>query len=138
MYNLSFKAVEEPGVKLPTSVWITEKAREFQKNTYFTDYDHNKLWKILKEMGVPDPLLVSWENCMQVKKQWLEPDVEQQTGSKLGKIYDKDEYCHPDYLTSMWNAGLDESQAGIKIARKNINNLRYTDGTTLIQKGKRN
>ena len=138
MYNLSFKAVEEPGVKLPTSVWITEKAREFQKNTYFTDYDHNKLWKILKEMGVPDPLLVSWENCMQVKKQWLEPDVEQQTGSKLGKIYDKDEYCHPDYLTSMWNAGLDESQAGIKIARKNINNLRYTDVTTLIQKGKRN
>ena len=89
-------------------------------------------------MGVPDPLLVSWENCMQVKKQWLEPDVEQQTGSKLGKIYDKDEYCHPDYLTSMWNAGLDESQAGIKIARKNINNLRYTDVTTLIQKGKRN
>ena len=138
MYNLSFKAVEEPGVKLPTSVWITEKAREFQKNTYFTDYDHNKLWKILKEMGVPDPLLVSWENCMQVKKQWLELDVEQQTGSKLGKIYDKDEYCHPDYLTSMWNAGLDESQAGIKIARKNINNLRYTDVTTLIQKGKRN
>ena len=89
-------------------------------------------------MGVPDPLIVSWENCMQFKKQWLELDVEQQTGSKLGNIYDKAEYCHPNYFTSMWNAGLDESQAGIKIARRNINNLRYTDGTTLVQKGKRN
>ena len=120
--------------------WITEKAREFQKNTYFTDYakafdcvDHNKLWKVLKEMGVPDPLLISWENCMQVKKQRLEPDVGQQTGSKLGKIYDK-----ADYFTSMWNAGLDESQARIKIARRNINNLRYTDDTTPMQKVKRN
>ena len=94
--------------------------------------------EILQEMGIPEHLTRLLKICIQVKKQELEPDVEQQTGSKLGKIYDKDEYCHPDYLTSMWNAGLDESQAGIKIARKNINNLRYTDVTTLIQKGKRN
>ena len=72
--------------------WIIEKERGFQKNIYFcfTDYaktldcvDHNKLWKIQKEMGVPDHL--TWETCMQVKKQELELDMEQQTGSKLGK-----------------------------------------------------
>ena len=71
--------------------WIIEKARAFQKNIYFCfidyakafDYvDHNKLWKILKEMGVPDHLTVSWEICMQDKKQQLELDMEEQTGSK--------------------------------------------------------
>ena len=71
--------------------WIIEKAREFQKNIYFCfiDYakvfdcvDHNKLWKILKEMGIPDHLPASWEICMQVRKQQLELDMEQQTGSK--------------------------------------------------------
>ena len=67
--------------------WIIKKAREFQKNMYFCfiDYakafdcvDHNKLWKVLKEMGIP----VSWEICMQIRKQQLELDMEQQTGSK--------------------------------------------------------
>ena len=71
--------------------WITEKAREFQKNIYFCfiDYakafdcvDHNKLQKILKEMGILETWLVSWETYMQVKKQQLELDMEQQTGSK--------------------------------------------------------
>ena len=71
--------------------WIIEKAREFQKNIYFcfTDHakafecvDHNKLWKILTEMGIPDHCPTSWEICMQVKKQQLELDMEQQTGSK--------------------------------------------------------
>ena len=66
--------------------WITEKAREFQKNIYFCfiDYakdfdcvDHNKLWKILKEMGIPDTWPASWEMCMQVRKQQLEVDMEQ-------------------------------------------------------------
>ena len=75
-------------------LWIMEKAREFQKNIYFCfiDYvkpfdcvDHNKLWKILKEMGYLTPLPASWETCMKVKKQQLEPDMKQQTGSKLGK-----------------------------------------------------
>ena len=90
--------------------WIIEKAREFQKNIYFcfTDYakaidcvDHNKLWKILKEMGKP----ASWENCMQGRKQQLELDMEQQTGSKSdsksGKESVKAIYCHPAYLTYM-------------------------------------
>ena len=71
--------------------WIIEKARDFLKNIYFCflDYakafdcvDHNKLWKILQEMGIPTILPASWEICMQVKKQQLELDMEQQTGSK--------------------------------------------------------
>ena len=87
-----FKVLEkagEPEVKLPTSA-ASSKKQEFQKNTYlcFIDYanvfdcvDHNKLWTILKEMGIPDHLTASWEICMQVKKQQLELDMEQQTGS---------------------------------------------------------
>ena len=63
--------------------------------------DHNKLWKTLKDMGIPDHLIASWEICMQVKKQQLQPDMEQQTGSKLGKEYIKAVYCHPAYLTYM-------------------------------------
>ena len=71
--------------------WIIEKASGFQKNIYFcfTDYakafdcvDYNKPWKILQEMGIPDHLTASWEICIQVKKQQLEPGMEQQTGSK--------------------------------------------------------
>ena len=71
--------------------WIMEKAREFQKNIYFSfiDYakafdcvDHNKLWKILKEMGIPTTWLASWETYMQVRKQQLELNMDQQTGSK--------------------------------------------------------
>ena len=73
---------------------------------------------------------------MQVKKQQLELDIELQTGSKLGKEYIKAVYCHPAYLTYcrviMQKAGLDEAQTGIKIAGRNINNLRYTDDTTLM------
>ena len=73
---------------------------------------------------------------MQVKKQQLEMDMEQWTGSKLGKEYFKALYCHPVYLTFieyiMRNARLDESQNGIKISGRNINNLRYADDTTLM------
>ena len=73
---------------------------------------------------------------MQVKKQQLERDIEQRTGSKEEKEYVKAVYCHPAYLTSvqsfMRNAGLDVAQAGIKIARRNINNIRYADDTTLM------
>ena len=62
----------------------------------------------------------------------LELDMEQQTGSKQEKEDVKAVYCHPAYLTYMRNAGLEETQAGIKIVRKNINNLRYADDTTLM------
>ena len=95
MFKLDLEKAEEPEIKLPTSFvcWMLEKARDFQKNIYFCfiDYtkafdcvDHNKLWKILKG-GYQTTLSASWEICMQFKKQQLEPDMEQQTGSKLGK-----------------------------------------------------
>ena len=80
---------------------------------------------------------------MQVKKQQLELDMEQQTGSKSGKECLKAVHCHPANLTYMQsaslyqrNAGLEETQAGIKIAGRNINNLRYTDDTTLMAESK--
>ena len=78
---------------------------------------------------------------MQIKKQQLELDMKQQTGSNLGKGYVKAVYYHPAYLTYMqstimWNAGLDEAQTGIKIARRNINHLRYADDTTLMAESK--
>ena len=90
--------------------WIVKKAREFQKNIYFCfiDYakafncvDHHKLWKILKEMGIPDHLTCLLRNCMQVKKQQSEPDREQWTGFKSRKEYIKAVYCHFAYLTYM-------------------------------------
>ena len=90
--------------------WIKEKAREFQKNIYFCfiNYakafdciDHKKLWKFLQEMEYQMTLPVSWEICMQIKKQQLELDMEQLTGSKLGKEYIEALYCHPAYLTYM-------------------------------------
>ena len=88
--------------------WIIEKAREFPKKIYFCFIDytkvfdcvyHNKLWKILKEMRISDHLTSSWETYMQVRKQQLELDIEQQTGSKSGKEYVKAVYCHCAYLT---------------------------------------
>ena len=86
--------------KIANICWIMEKARNFQKNIYFCfiDYakafdcvDHNRLWKILQEMGIS----AFWEIYTQVKKQQLEPDMEQQTASKLGKEYVKAVSCHP-------------------------------------------
>ena len=79
---------------------------------------------------------------MQIKEQQLELEMEQQTGSKSGKEYFKAAYSHclfnlyADYI--MRNAGLNEAQAGIKIAGRNINNLRYADDTTLMAKAKKN
>ena len=109
MFKLDLENAEELEIKLPTSVGSL-KAREFQRNIYFCfiDYaktfdcvDHNKLWKILKEWEYQTTWPASWEICMQVKKQQLEPDMEQQTGSKLGKDYIKAVYCHPIYL-DLW------------------------------------
>ena len=102
--------------------------------------DHSKLWKILKDMGIPDHPTCPLEICMQVKKQQLELYTEQQTCSKSGKECIKAVYCHPAYLAYveyiMRNAGLSEAQAGIKTDRRNISNLRYVDDTTLWQKAK--
>ena len=107
MFKLDFEKTEEPEIKSPTSV-VVEKAREFQKNIYFCfiDYtkafecvNHNKLWKILQEMGIPDHLICLLRNLYAGQ----ELDMKQQTGSKLGKEYVKDVYCHSAYLTSMKN-----------------------------------
>ena len=121
--------------------WITEKARESQKNICFPDYakafdcvDHNKLWKILQEIGLPDHLTCLWRN-LYAGQEATELDMEQ-TGSKSGKVRQgcKLSPClfnlYAEYI--MRHARLDEAQAGIKIARKNINNLRYTDDTTVM------
>ena len=91
MYKLDLEKAEELEIKLPTSVG-SEKARGFQENIYFCsiDYvkafdfvDHNKLSKILREYQTTLP--ESWESCMQIKKQQLEPDMKQWTGFKIGK-----------------------------------------------------
>ena len=98
--------------------------------------DHNKLWKIPQEMGIPDHLTCLLRNLYQVKKQQLELDMEQQTGSSLKYI--RQGCLWPPCLFNLYaeyimqNAGLDEAQAGIKIAGRNINNLRYADDTTLM------
>ena len=131
--------------------WIIEKAREFQKNIYFCfiDYDkvfdcvdHNQLWKILKEMGIPGHLTCLLKNL----------DAGQEATVRIGHgttdwfqtwkgIY---QGCilspylfnlYAEYI--MRNAGLEEAQAGIKIAGRNINNLRYTDDTTLMVESKK-
>ena len=121
--------------------WMTEKAREFQKNICFIDYAKAFVWittnwKILKEMGIPSCLTCLLQICMQVKKQHLEPAMEQ-TGFKLGKRVHQGcilSRClfnlYAEYI--MQNARLDEVQAGIKIAGRNINSLRYADDTTLM------
>ena len=99
--------------QIANNLWIIEKAREFQKNIYFCfiDYakafdcmDHYKLWKFWKRWEYQTTWPVSWEICLQVKKQQLEPDMEQWTGSKLGKEYVKEYdniYCHHVYLIYM-------------------------------------
>ena len=90
--------------------WIIKKAKEFQKNIYFCsiDYtkdfdcvDHNELWKILKEMGIPGHLTCLLSNL------YAEPEMKQWTGSKLGKEYIKAVYCHPACLTSMQSTSWD-------------------------------
>ena len=101
-FKLVLEKAEEPEIKLPTSSGSLKKQESF-RNIYFCfiDYakafdcvDHNKLWKILQEMGIQTTWPASWETCMQVKKQQLDPDMEQQAGSKLEK-----EYTKPLYFT---------------------------------------
>ena len=104
-----FRKGRETRGQIASICWLIEKASEFQKNICFIDYtnafdsvDPNKLWKILKERWECQTTLpVVWETCMQVKKQQLELDMEQLTGSKLGKVYDEAVYCYLAYLTYM-------------------------------------
>ena len=112
MFNLVLEKAEEPDIKLPTSTVSLKQQESSRKNIYscLIDYakafdcvDHNQLWKILKEMGIPDHQTCLLRNLygMQYKQQQLEQDMEQQTGSKLGKEYVEAVYCHPAYLTYM-------------------------------------
>ena len=96
--------------KIANICWIIKEARQLQKKIdfCFIDYakafdcvDQNKLWKILKEMGIPDHLTCTLRNLYAGKKQQLELDMEQQTSSKSGKEYIKAAYCHPAYFTCM-------------------------------------
>ena len=147
MFKLVLEKAEELEIKLPKSAgsWIKQ---EFQKNVYFCfiDYakafdcvDHNITVENSERDGNTRPPDLPLEKSVCRSRS---NTMEQQMGSKLAKEYVKAVYCHPAYLTYMqeyimWNAGLDEAQAGIKIARRNINNLRYADDTTFMKwKGK--
>ena len=126
--------------------WIMEKAREFQKNIYFCfiDYakafdcvDHNKLWKILKEMGIPDHLTCLLRNLYAGQEATVRTGHGTTDWFQIGKGVHQGCILSPclfnlyaEYI--MRNAGLEEAQAGIKIAGRNINNLRYADDTTLM------
>ena len=126
--------------------WIIEKAREFKKNIYFCfiDYakvfdcaDHNKLWKILKEMGIPDNLTFLLRNLYAGQEATVRSGHGTMDWFQIGKGLLQGCLFSPclfnfcaEYI--MWNAGLDESQAGIKIARRNINSLKYADDTPLM------
>ena len=126
--------------------WIVEKAREFQKNIYFCfiDYakafdcvDHNKMWKILKEMGIPGHL-----TCL-LRNLYVGQEATARTGRGTADCFQIGKGVRQGCILSpclfnlytkyiMRNAGLDEAQAGIKMARRNINNLRYADDNTLM------
>ena len=129
--------------------WIMEKAREFQKNIYFCFIaytkafdcvDHNKLWTVLQEMGIPDHLTCLLRNLYAGQKATV------RTGHGTTDWFQIGKGVRQGYILSsclfnlytvlceyiMWNARLDEAQAGIKIAGRNINNLRYASDTTLM------
>ena len=123
-----------------------EKAREFQKNIYFCfiDYakafdcvDHNQLWKILKEMGILDHLTCLLRNLYAGQEATVRTGHGTTDWFQIGKgvcqgcIFSPCSFnLYTEYI--MRNAGLDEAQAGIKIARRNINNFRYADNTTFM------
>ena len=127
-------------------IWVIEKAREFQKNIHFCfiDYakafdcvDHNKLWKILKEIGIPDHLTCLLRNLYAGQEAIVRTGHGTTDWFQIGKGDRQGRILQPclfnfyaEYL--MRNAGLEEAQAGIKIAGRNVNNLRYADDTTLM------
>ena len=132
--------------KIANICWIIEKARKFQKNIYlfFTDHvkafdcvDHNKLWKILKEMGIPEHRTRILRNLNEGQEATFRTGHGITDWFKIGKRLCQGCVLSPclfnlyaEYI--MPNARLDESQAGIKIAGRNINNLRYADDITLM------
>ena len=145
MFKLAFKKGEESETKLPTSTGSSKK-QEFQKNICicFADYpkafncvDHSKKWKILKKMGIPDHLTCFLRNLFADQEAtgrnghgttyWLQIGKGVCQGCILSPCLFN---LYAEYI--MRNAGLEEAQAGVKIAGRNINNLRYADDTTLM------
>ena len=130
--------------------WIMEKAREFQKNIYFyfIDYanafdcvDHNKLWKILKEMGIPDHLTCLLRNLYAGQEATVQTGHGTTDCFQLGKGILQGSILSPGLFNLyakyiMRNTGLDETQAGIKLAWRDTKNLRYADDTTLMPESK--
>ena len=109
MFKLDSEKAKEPEIKLPTSIGSQKRKWVPEKHRLLLYWLHQSLWlcgsqetgKFFNRWEYQTTWPVSWETCMQVKKQQLEPDMEQQTGSKLGKEYVKAAYCHPAYLTYM-------------------------------------
>ena len=145
MLRLDLEKTEEPVIKLPTSAESSKKTREFQKNICFCfiDYakafdcvDHNKLWKTLQEMEISDHLTCLLRNLYAGQEATVRTghgttDWFQRKGAGQGCIVSPCLFnFYAEYI--MRNAGLEETQAGIKIAGRNINNLRYADDTTLM------
>ena len=146
MFKLVLEKAGEPEIKLPTSTGSSKKQEISRKNIYFCfiDYakefdcvDHNKLWKILKEMGIPDHLTCLLRNLYAGQEAIVRTGHGTTDWFQIGKGVRQGCISSPclfnfyaDYI--MRNAGLDEAQAGNKISRININNLRYEDDTTLM------
>ena len=133
------------GTRDQIACWIIKKAREFQKNIYYCliDYtkafdcvDNNKLWKVLKEMGIPDHLTCLLRNLYAGQEAIIRTGHGTADWFQIGKGVRQGcilSLCLFNLCAKyMRNAGLDEAQAGIKISGKNINNLRYADNTTLM------
>ena len=149
MFKLVLEKAGEPEIKLPTSAGSSKK-QEFQKNIYFCfiDYakafdcvNHNKLWKILKEVGIPDRLTCLLRNLYVGQEATVRTGHGTTDWFQIGKGICQGCILSPclfklyaEYI--MRNAGLDEAQAGIKIARRNINSLRYADDTTCMAESK--
>ena len=145
MFKLVLEKAEEPEIKSNIR-WIIEKPREFQKNIYFCfiDYakafdcvDHNKLWKILKDLGLPDHLTCLLRNLYAGQEATVRTGLRTtdwfqiRKGVRQGCILSPCLFnIYAEYI--MRNAGLEEEQAGTKIAGRNNNNLRYADDTTLM------
>ena len=126
--------------------WIIKKAREYQKNIYscFIDYakafdcvDHNKMWKILQPMGIPDHLTCLLRNLYAGQEATVRTGHGTINWFQIGKRLHQDCILTPCWFNLyaeyiMWNARLDEAQTGIKFTRRNINNLRYVDDSTFM------
>ena len=146
MFKLVFRKGRGTRDQIANICWIIKRAREFQKNIYFcfTDYaktfdgvDHHKLWEIVQEMGIPDHLTCLLRNLYAGQEATVRTEHGTTDWFKIGKGVHQGCILSPglfnlyaEYI--MRNAGLEEAQAGIQIARRNINNLRYADDTTLM------